>query len=213
MPDVELDGIRVATLGDLAKAGSVFLRRAASAQDAPDDTVTREPIMTPRDIALGLPPSEVRPVDTDPVTNPPIRAGDVLVPAMARRVIARVATDEDAGAYPSSGVYVIRTDPAVIDPWYLAGYLSSTGGGRQAASVSSTVGSPGRVDPRRVRIPLLPLDAQRAYGDAFRRLGEFRRSLRSLYDLGQYLAGNGTDMVAAGLARTDDPAIAGRAGR
>lgn len=211
LPNVDPATVRTASLDELAKTGALFLRRPPLARDAAADGAVEETILSGQDIVRGQPPSQTGPVHADPVRNPPIRAGDVLVPVVATRVVARVASEEDAGAYPSSGVYLMRTDPAVLDPWYLAGYLSSSEGGRQAVRLSSSLGGHSRVDPRRARVPMPPLDVQRAYGDAFRRRAEFSRALRTVYDLGQDLFRNGTDAIAADLARADDPANAARA--
>lgn len=88
------------------------------------------------------------------------------------------------GRDPTASVYLIRPDPATIDPWFLAGLLSSSDGGRQAARMANSLGEHIRFDPRRVRVPLPPIDSQRAYGEAFRRLWEFTRTLRAAHDLG-----------------------------
>jgi hypothetical protein len=131
---------------------------------------------------------------------------------VTRAVVARVATDEDAGAYPVPTLHHIRvTDTELLDPWFLAGYLSSSEGGHQAASATSSLGLHTRVDPRRVRVPLLPIARQRAYGEAFRTIAEFTRALRAAHDLGQDLARNSTDAVAAALRGADADADAAEA--
>lgn len=79
---------------------------------------------------------------------------------------------QDIGAVLSSSVVLIRPDPAALDPWYLAGLLSSSDSGRQATRMASTLGDTVRFDPRRVRIPVLPIEDQRTHGAAFRRLAE-----------------------------------------
>ena len=70
------------------------------------------------------------------------------------------------------GAVWVRPDSAVIDPWYLAGLLSSSDSGRQAIRMASTLGDTVRFDPRRVRIQVLPIEDQRTYGAAFRRLAD-----------------------------------------
>ena len=78
-------------------------------------------------------------------------------------MIARVAQGQDVGAVLSSLVVLIRPDSAVLDPWYLAGLLSSSDSdsGRQATRMASTLGDTVRFDPRRVRILVLPIEDQR----------------------------------------------------
>ena len=182
------DLVRAVTLGDLAKNGAVFIRRTSRAGAADDGRTLEVRILTGADVVNGAPPSEVGLVDNDQVRNPPIRVGDVLTPVVAQRLVARVATDEDAGAYPSPGVCLVRTDPDVLDPWYLAGYLSSNDGARQAPRVGSSLGGETRIDLRRVRVPLLPIEAQRRRGQLFAQLSEFTRTLRAANRLGQQLS-------------------------
>jgi hypothetical protein len=183
--------------------GAIFIRRATR---LPDDKETgprlRGRVLTSRDIARATPPSEVTEVIADEVRNPPIREGDVLVPFAGRRLTARVAAGPDVGAYLSPTVYLIRPDPATIDPWFLAGFLSSSDGGRQAARMASTLGEHIRFDPRRVRIPLLPIGRQRAYGEAFHRLWEFARTLRAAHDLGIDFVRDMIDATAKPLRQT-----------
>jgi hypothetical protein len=75
-----------------------------------------------------------------------------------RRVYGRAA--------PQPGWCLLRPDPQRFDPWFLAGFLSAEDNLHAASTGTSTV----RVDPRRLRVPLLSLAEQRRYGKAFRRL-------------------------------------------
>ena len=202
LPEIDA-GVRVMTVNELASTGAVFLRRPARPDPEADNVVTAR-VLTGQDVARGRPASATDEVDADEVRNPPIRAGDVLVPAVARTVVARVATEDDAGAYPARSVVVVRTDPQVIDPWYLAGFLSSGDGGRQAERLSTSLGGHIRVDLRRVHLPLPPIEVQRRYGEAFQRLDEFRRNLRTAHDLGQQLVRDISHLIAPTLA-TDAP--------
>jgi hypothetical protein len=214
LPEVPLldggpDGaIREATLDELAQTGAIFIRRtgtrSADHKEADAGPRIRGRVLTGRDMARATPPSEVTEVIVDEVRNPPIREGDVLVPLVGRRLTARVATDLDVGAYLSPTVFLIRPDPATVDSWFLAGFLSSSDGGRQAARMTSTLGEHMRFDPRRVRIPLPPIGTQREYGEAFRKLWEFARTLRAAHDLGIDFVRDIVDATAAPLAETAD---------
>jgi hypothetical protein len=126
---------------------------------------------------------------------------------VSRRLTARVATGRDVGAYLASSVFLIRPDPATIDPWFLAGFLSSSDGGRQAARMASTLGEHIRFDPRRVQIPLLPIETQRTYGEAFRRLWEFARTLRAAHDEGIDFVRDMIDATAALLGGQTSTAL------
>jgi len=208
---------RDASLEDLAQTGALVIRRAAPRPAGSEAVLTgaraRGRILTSQDIARAVPPSGTDGIIVDEVRNPAIRAGDVLVPLIGRRLTARVAGGEDVGAYLSPTVYLIRPDAAALDPWYLAGVLSSSGGDRQAARMASTLGDRIRFDPRRVRIPLLPIEEQRAYGDYFRRIWDFTRTLRGAYDEGTDLVRDLIDATAASFPGVQDPAETREASR
>ncbi|MDQ1024798.1 SAM-dependent methyltransferase [Streptomyces umbrinus] len=209
-------GIRVATVAELAKSGVVVLRRPTHVmRQRPigdvrrGQTVSASPpipgpgqalFLTARDVVTGRSPSEVGPAPDDPVQHQPVRAGDILLPVTARSVVARVATTEDAGAYPEATLHhILVANTDILDPWYLAGFLSSAEGAHQAASTTSSLGSHTRLDPRRVRVPLFPIERQRAYGEAFRAVADFSRLLRTAHEMGQDLAKDATEAVAWAL--------------
>ena len=115
-------------------------------------------------------------------------------------MIARVAQGQDVGAVLSSSVVLIRPDSAVLDPWYLAGLLSSSDSGRQATRMASTLGDTVRFDPRRVRIPVLPIEDQRTHGAAFRRLADLARTLRAAHDEGNALIHDLIDATVSSIS-------------
>jgi hypothetical protein len=129
-----------------------------------------------------------------------IRSGDVLVPGSGPRLTARVASDQDVSARPGPTLRLIRPDPAIVDPWFLAGLLSSSAVNHQATRVSSTLGDKFRFDLRRIRIPLLPISAQREYGEIFRELSRFSSALHEAHGLGIDLVQDIADAAVAGLA-------------
>ena len=131
----------------------------------------------------------------DEVLSPRVREGDVLVPHVARQLIARVAQGQDVGAVLSSSVVLIRPDSTV-----LAGLLSSSDSSRQAARMASTLGDTTRFDPRRVRIPVLPIEDQRAHGAAFRRLADLARTLRAAHDEGNALIRDLIDATVSSIS-------------
>ena len=100
------------------------------------------------------------------VARDDLRPGDVLVAGVSG-FDATVVAD---GHTDPGGATVIRCDPEVLDPFYLACFLRSEHNRRQAAG---TMGGTFRLDVRRARVPNLPLTAQRRYGETFRRLMEF----------------------------------------
>lgn len=199
--------MRVVPLDDLVEAGAVFIRRTAPGPSStrrpastPTQTMIEARILTGQDLATGVGASRTGEVDADELHNPPIRLGDVLVPAVATRLVARVATAEDAGAYAASSVLVVRTDHEMLDPWYLAGFLSSTEGGRQAERLGSSLRGAIRTDLRRVRIPLPPIDIQRHYAERQRQWAEFGRALSTAHELGGELIRHYYDAIASTAA-------------
>ncbi|MFE6308765.1 N-6 DNA methylase [Nocardiopsis sp. NPDC057823] len=191
---------RVVTLAELAKAGSVTIRRPAARRTDRDhrtgDARTTARVISGEDVARGRPASGTEEVDADPMRNPPVQEGDVLIPAVAARPVARVATAADAGAYPGPGLYVVRTNPGAVDPWFLAGFVTSTAESRTIARVGSSTRGSLRVDPARTRLPVLPVEEQRRHGEMFRQVARFRDALHELDALGQDLADRSVDLIA-----------------
>jgi hypothetical protein len=210
LPEIGIDqheAVREVSLDELAETGTIFIRRPALRDLAETEEHVlprvRGRILTGVDLARAVPPSELAEVVADEVRNPAIREGDVLVPLSGRRLTARVAAGKDVGAYLSSGVFLIRTDPSAVDPWFLAGLLSSSGGGNQATRMASTLGEYMRFEPRRVRIPLLPISVQREYGAAFQRLWDFARTLRAAHDMGIDFVRDMIDVTADPITEID----------
>ncbi|MFK0100042.1 N-6 DNA methylase [Streptomyces sp. NPDC091040] len=164
---------RTATAADLARGGALTLLRTAPEprEAAGGASPATRPVLTGQDIARGTAPSgKPRSLLTGP--PPVIATGDVLVRAVAGGdgAMARVADETDAGALLGPQVHLFRPDPARLDAWFLAGFLGSAEN-IAAASTGSTVV---HVSPGRLRVPLLPLDEQRRYGEAFRRVHTLR---------------------------------------
>ena len=203
-----LDGVREVSLEELAQRSTTLIRRgsprASGSSASSQDPRVEGRILLGQDLARAVPPSAIGEVIADELRNPPIREGDVLVPATARRLTARVAAGEDVGAYLSPTAYLIRPDTAILDPWFLAGFLSSSDGGLQAARLAATVSDHFRFEPRKVRIPLLPIEAQRAYGESFRRLWDFARTLRATHDEGVNLVRDLINALVAPLSGVQD---------
>ncbi|MGW9348675.1 N-6 DNA methylase [Nocardiopsis flavescens] len=191
---------RMVTLAELARAGSVTIRRPA-ARRGDQGRGTGGPriearVISGEDVALGRPASGREEVDADPMRNPPVQEGDVLIPAVAARPVARVAAETDAGAYPGPGLYVVRTNPGAVDPWFLAGFVTSTAESRTTARAGSSMRGGLRMDPARMRLPVLPVQEQQRHGEMFRQVARFREALHELDALGQGLADRGVDLIA-----------------
>lgn len=177
---------RTATVSDLARGGALKVLRAvpvsprATAAEAEDTEADagggeRRPVVTGGDIAGGTGPTG-RALDVQAEQMPEIAAGDVLVRNLVGGTgpVARVAGEAEAGALLGAGVHLFRPDPARLDPWFLLGFLSSETNLAGASTGSSTR----HLTPGRLRVPLLPLEEQRRYGEAFRHVHALRAEAR-----------------------------------
>ncbi|WP_371775140.1 N-6 DNA methylase [Streptomyces sp. NBC_01438] len=185
---------RTATAADLARGGALTLLRTApeSREAAVDASTATLPVLTGPDIARGTAPSGA-PGSLRTDSAPVIAPGDVVVRAIAggTGAMARVADEADAGALLGPQIHLFRPDPARLDPWFLAGFLGSAEN-IAAASTGSTIL---HVSPGRLRVPLLPLEEQRRYGEAFRRV----HTLRAEAARATALADETAHLLAGGL--------------
>ncbi|MFF0780904.1 N-6 DNA methylase [Streptomyces sp. NPDC003720] len=198
---------RTATVSDLARGGALTVLRAApsgtrGSKGSAAPTMDR-PVLTASDISAGNPPS-TRAVDLPADAAQPVVAGDVLVRALggggAAASMTRVADDQDAGALLGPHIHLLRPDPARLDPWFLAGFLGAEDNIASASTGSTHV----HVTPGRLRVPLLPLEEQRRYGEAFRRVYELRAAVRRTADLAADTAATLTTGLTAGVLLPPD---------
>jgi SAM-dependent methyltransferase len=187
---------RTATAADLSRGGALTLLRtvpegARSRTEGRDDSgAGTRAVLTGSDIAHGSGPTG-DPAELRGVAAPLIAVGDVLVRAIAGGdgPMARVAGEEDAGALLGPHVHLFRPDPARLDAWFLAGFM----GAEENIAGASTGSTVLTVSPGRLRVPLLPLEEQRRYGEAFRSVHELRaegrRATRLAEETARLLAG------------------------
>ncbi|SCG14844.1 N-6 DNA Methylase [Micromonospora echinofusca] len=186
---------RTASVADLLRGAALTLLRApatvrSSGPVLQDSDSPRT--LTARDVVSRRPASgaaEESRSDEDVA----IEAGDVILPEMLHEGVstARVADARDAGHLLGRHLHLLRPDPTRLDPWFLAGFLAAEDN-LSAASTGTTVV---RVDPRRLRIPLLSLAEQQRYGKAFRQL----HALRVAADIANRLADETARTLSAGL--------------
>ncbi|MFJ9803847.1 N-6 DNA methylase [Streptomyces wuyuanensis] len=198
---------RTATVADLARGGALTVLRAAppgtrGSKGSAAPAVDR-PVLTAQDVSTGNPPSGGA-LDLHADAAQPVAAGDVLVRAVAsggnQAAMTRVADDRDAGALLGQHVHLLRPDPARLDPWFLAGFLGADDNIASASTGSTLV----HVTPGRLRVPLLPLEEQRRYGDAFRRVYELRAAVRRTAALAADTAATLTTGLTAGVLLPPD---------
>jgi SAM-dependent methyltransferase/phage terminase Nu1 subunit (DNA packaging protein) len=186
---------RTVTASDLARGGALTLLRtlpegARSRAEGEGGASDTRPVLTGSDISSGSGPTG-DPAELRSDAAPSIAVGDVLVRATASGdgPMARVAGEEDAGALLGLHVHLFRPDPARLDAWFLAGFL----GAEENIAGASTGSTILTVNPGRLRVPLLPLEEQRRYGEAFRHVHELRaeaqRATRLAEETARLLAG------------------------
>ncbi|WP_344326440.1 N-6 DNA methylase [Streptomyces macrosporus] len=133
-------------------------------------------------------------------TEPAVtRPGDVVIPVLGPGG-ARVVGPDDAGETLDHRHWLLRPDPQVLDPWFVAGFLRGTANTRRAAGHASTAARP---DVRRLRLPRLPLDEQRRYGRRFRELAAFETALRRAAELGEEWVRGTRDAIVDGTVGPD----------
>ncbi|WP_234540055.1 N-6 DNA methylase [Streptomyces shenzhenensis] len=190
---------RTATLSDLARGGALEILRAAT--DTREKTEgahwraenSGRRVLLGADIADGVPASGTF-LDSVPLKSSPVIAeGDILVRVFTGDGgnMARPADEQDIGALLGHDLYLLRPDPARLDPWFLAGFVGAHDNITGASTGSTTV----HLQPGRLRVPLLPLQEQRRYGEAFRRVHELNTAARRATDLARAYA----DLLTTGL--------------
>ncbi len=177
---------RTATVADLLRGGALsFLRTAPASRrtrsgqplSQPEPEPGGRPAFMPLDVSENRPASGTEADLPTGVALPLVQESDVLLPEILvgkRTAVARVVEPDETGCFLGPHLLLFRPDRQRLDPWFLAGFLAAEQNVNAAATGTSLV----RVDPRRLRVPLLPLAEQRRYGAAFRRLHELRTAAR-----------------------------------
>ncbi len=187
------------SIAELARTGALQLigpiRPTASGSDDSEPVweAGGPPVLTVQDVLQGRDASGGD--DDRPGQHIALTADDVVVPMVARALTARVITED--GPLLGRNLYLLRPNPAALDPWYLAGQLRTTTNERQASSLSGTL----RFDIRRAQIRRLPLAEQRAHGEVYQRLVAFEGALREAAALGAEFIQLTADGLAVGSVR------------
>ncbi|WP_051572286.1 N-6 DNA methylase [Cryptosporangium arvum] len=178
------------SIAELARSGAVEIIGPLRGGD--DGEAVDAPLLSASDIIRRGPAT----AGTDRVSQRiPLRAGDVVVPMIARPVTAGVVTED--GALLGRSIYLIRPDLDTIDPWFLAGHLPTAGNERRTSSLSGTL----RLDVRRAQVPRIPIAEQRHHGEVFRRLDALNDALRQATALSAEMTRLTADGLASGKLR------------
>jgi SAM-dependent methyltransferase len=178
---------RTATVADLARGSALILHRAftvpgryatraerdawaGSVADRPE-LGSERPMLTAADVIAGQTATGEFP-ESQKGSAIEVMEGDVLLPELLHSTDtpAYVADSADEGSLLGPNLWLFRPDPERLDPWFLAGFLSADENVHSVAT-GSTIR---RIDARRLRVPLLPLNEQQQYGEAFRHLHALR---------------------------------------
>ncbi|MGE7434790.1 N-6 DNA methylase [Kitasatospora sp. NPDC001175] len=210
--DSALSAAPTATLDGLARTDALTLHRslakgtgryeASAERQARPSTIEVKAVVS-QDVIAGQGPSGTVVRNDSNDASSTIQAGDILIPAIASSVIARVATEQQIGAQLGMGVHAVRVNPDILDPWFAASVLSSADNTRRAGRSATGMGGPLRIDVKRLHLPVLPIEEQRRYGEALRRLADFEAELAHTAELGRKAARNLAEGLISG---TLDPA-------
>ncbi|WP_326829112.1 SAM-dependent methyltransferase [Streptosporangium sp. NBC_01810] len=179
----------MSSLGELARAGAVTILQGPLKLPGDGDL----PVLTAKDLLLGRAPTG-RSADAPGLVR--VERDDVVAPVVTGSgSVPRVMTE--SGAVLGPQLLLIRTDPDRLDPHFLVGCLRAAGGS------GIRLGSSMRLDPRRARLPRLPIDEQRRYGVVFRQLLAYEDATRALREISDNLVAAGIDGLFDGSLRPD----------
>ncbi|WP_214104590.1 N-6 DNA methylase [Acrocarpospora catenulata] len=189
LTEAEHREVPMTNLGELSRAGVVAILQGPLKLSPEGD----RPVLTAKDLLLGR-PCTGRTEDIPGLIT--VAAGDVVAPLVTGGESApRVMTE--SGAALGERLLLIRADPDRLDPHFLAGCL------RAASGSSVRRGSSMRLDPRRAQLPRLPIEEQRRYGEAYRRLLAFEDTSRALREINDKLVAAGFDGLFDGTLRPE----------
>jgi len=114
----------------------------------------------------------------------PIEPGDVLIAARGDRTLAAEADETLFGAYVTLDLYLIRPDPAQLDPSFLLAVLllPQTGARLRASTAGASLPRIARDELAKLELPDLPLERQRSIGHLARAHRFYRELLTRLAD-------------------------------
>ncbi|MEU0545434.1 hypothetical protein ABZ319_36740 [Nocardia sp. NPDC005978] len=175
------------SLEELVEAGTVTIYQASPAAGADEGD---SPVLSVKDVRLGRAPSRRGSAEMPGAVT--IRGGDIAV-AIGSAAAVRVCAED--GALLGTGIHLVRTNSAVVDPSFLAGVL------RAAVEAED-----GPVDLYQVSVPRIPPAEQRRYGAAFERLNEFEAEWQRRRAVAEALVRTGFQGLAQGRLRPPEDA-------
>jgi type I restriction-modification system DNA methylase subunit len=201
------DGTAVTTtVGDLDRAQALTVH---AGREAPAGLIPLEipsegavPMLTVPDLLTGGKPRSWLPADQVSRAGGALtlaEANDVVVAGVERAYRAWVQMDGPVVLGPQ--LYRLRVDPALLDPWFIAGCLRAPANARQASTHTS---SSSRIDVRKLQVLQLLLAEQRRYARAFRQLAAMDDALLNVQVVGADLLRSLSNGLAAGQLMRED---------
>ncbi len=193
------------TVGDLDRAQALTIH---AGRDTPAGLTRLEvpsggavPMLTVPDLLRGGKPRSWLPTDqvsraTGALTI--AEANDVVVVGVERAYRAWVQADGPIVLGPQ--LYVLRADPALLDPWFITGCLRAPANARQASTHTS---SSSRIDVRKLQVLQLLLAEQRRYAQAFQQLAVMEEALLNVQVVGANLLRGLSNGLAAGQLKRE----------
>ncbi|PZG02869.1 N-6 DNA methylase [Micromonospora deserti] len=203
--DLSADDRQVAriTVGDLSRAEALTLQSGQAlpaclrdGDHAPADAV---PALRVPDLMISgrarawLSAADVVSHEAGGGTLTMVEPGVVIVVGVERAFRAWVHAGEPLVLGPQ--IYALRVDPALLDPWFLAGCLRAPDNLRVASTHTSTSA---KIDVRKLQVLQMPLVRQRHYGRAFRAVVQLEAALAAIRNVGEGLLHTLGDQLAAG---------------
>jgi type I restriction-modification system DNA methylase subunit len=198
------------TVGDLDRAQALTVRpgRETPAGLMPLEVPSEGavPVLTVPDLLRGGKPRSWLPADQvsraeDALTL--AEANDVVVVGVERAYRAWVQADGPIALGPQ--LYLLRADPSLLDPWFLAGCLRAPANARQASTHTS---SSSRIDVRKLQVLQLLLAEQRRYAGAFQQLAAMEEALLNVQVVGAGLLRSLSNGLAAGQLKREAAGLA-----
>lgn len=183
------------TVAELLRNGAVTLHQHVGrvSDDSSDDLI---PMLSGRDVSSGSEASGHVPGPDPSLIE--LREHDVVLVALGSHIRTRVIAS--SGAVLGPGLYLLRPDVELIDPWFLAFALRTSSNVR----FTSTSGTSLRVEVRRLELPRLPIDEQQAMGAAFRRLASLEQSIAEATRQSRELSRLFTDGLTSGTVTVSE---------
>ncbi len=198
-------GTVTTTVGDLDRAQALTVH---SGREAPAELIRLEvpfdgavPMLTVPDLLTSGKPDSWLPAEQVSRAGGALtiaEANDVVVAGVERAYRAWVQTDGPVVLGPQ--LYRLRVDPALLDPWFVAGCLRAPANARQASTHTS---SSSRIDVRKLQVLQLLLTEQHRYARAFRQLAAMEEALIDVQVVGAGLLRSLSNGLAAGQLRRD----------